>query len=148
IAGIVGAGRTELLRLIFGLEPVREGRIVVKAIAGAARPRQRIDQGVGLLSEDRKTEGLALTQSIADNLTYSRLQPYSWFGWLSMGRRRQVVQDWLGRLGVRYGHPEQRAGELSGGNQQKVALGRLLHQQADLLLLDEPTRGVDVGSKA
>jgi ribose transport system ATP-binding protein len=149
IAGIVGAGRTELLRAVFGLDPVRQGRVIVKSVSGArARPRQRIGQGVGLLSEDRKQEGLALAQSIADNLTYSRLGPYSRLGWLSLARRERAVRDWLTRLAVRYRDPGQRVGELSGGNQQKVALGRLLHQHADLLLLDEPTRGVDVGSKA
>jgi ribose transport system ATP-binding protein len=149
VAGLLGAGRTELLRAVFGLDPVRSGRVIVKAVAGAsATPRQRIAQGVGLLSEDRKQEGLTLTQSIADNLTYTALRPYSRFGWLNLGARRRAVLDWLARLGVRCRGPEQAVGELSGGNQQKVALGRLLHQRADVLLLDEPTRGVDVGSKA
>src|SRR5207237_4646270 len=86
--------------------------------------------------------------SIVDNLTYSRLQPYARLGWLNVRRRRQAVQEWLNRLGVRCASTEQPVRELSGGNQQKVALGRLLHQHADVLLLDEPTRGVDVGSKA
>lgn len=149
LAGIVGAGRTELLRAVFGLEPVRRGEVNIKSVGSAvATPRQRITQGLGLLSEDRKQEGLALSQSIADNLTYSRLEPYRCFGWLQLPQRNRVVQDWLTRLGVRCQGPDQSVGELSGGNQQKVALGRLLHQQADILLLDEPTRGVDVGSKA
>jgi ribose transport system ATP-binding protein len=148
VAGIVGAGRTELLRAVFGLDAVRAGQIVVRSVVGAGSPHARIRQGLGLLSEDRKTEGLALPQSIADNLTYSRLQPYSAFGWLQLGRRREAVRDWLRKLNVRCAGPEQPVGELSGGNQQKVALGRLLHQQADVLLLDEPTRGVDIGSKA
>jgi ribose transport system ATP-binding protein len=149
VAGIIGAGRTELLRAVFGLDPVRRGEVVVKAFRGpAADPRRRIDQGVGLLSEDRKEEGLALAQSVADNLTYSRLGPYSRLGFLDLRRRRQAVGEWLKRLAVRSSGPDQPVGELSGGNQQKVALGRLLHQQADVLLLDEPTRGVDVASKA
>jgi ribose transport system ATP-binding protein len=149
IAGIVGAGRTELLRAIFGLDAVRSGQLIVKSIGSLlATPRQRIDEGLGLLSEDRKGEGLTLTQSITDNLTYSRLQPYSVLGWLQLGKRRAAASGWLTKLNVRCAGPEQAVGELSGGNQQKVALGRLLHQQADILLLDEPTRGVDVGSKA
>jgi ribose transport system ATP-binding protein len=149
IAGIVGAGRTELLRAVFGLDAVRHGQIVVKTVGSTwAGPRRRIEEGVGLLSEDRKAEGLTLDQSIADNLTYSWLRPYSRFGWLNLGRRLQAVQDWLKKLGVRCSGPEQAVGELSGGNQQKVALGRLLHQRADVLLLDEPTKGVDIGSKA
>jgi ribose transport system ATP-binding protein len=149
IAGIVGAGRTELLRAVFGLDPVRRGDVRVKAVVSArAGVRRRIEEGVGFLSEDRKSEGLALAQSIADNMSYSRLGPYSTLGWLNLGRRRRVVGDWLIRLNVRCAGPGQPVGELSGGNQQKVALARLLHQQADVLLLDEPTRGVDVGSKA
>jgi ribose transport system ATP-binding protein len=149
IAGIVGAGRTELLRAIFGLDPVKQGQITVHSLrSDRASPGRRIEQGIGLLSEDRKTEGLALAQSITDNLTYSRLRPYSKLGWLNLGRRRANVRGWLDRLRVRYRSPEQPVGELSGGNQQKIALGRLLHQEADVLLLDEPTRGVDVGSKA
>lgn len=149
VAGIVGAGRTELLRAVFGLDPVRSGTITVHWVSGTKlTPRQRIAQGLGLLSEDRKREGLTLTQSIADNLTYSRLGPYRRFGLLDLRRRRAAVADWLTKLGVRCSGPDQAVGELSGGNQQKVALGRLLHQEADILLLDEPTRGVDVGSKA
>jgi ribose transport system ATP-binding protein len=150
IAGIIGAGRTELLRAIFGLDPVQAGEVIVRMVrsAGSTSPQARIDDGIGLLSEDRKSEGLALTQSITDNLTYSRLKSYSLAGWLHLGRRRQAVEHWLAKLNVRCAGPEQPVGELSGGNQQKVALGRLLHQQADVLLLDEPTRGVDVASKA
>jgi ribose transport system ATP-binding protein len=149
VAGIVGAGRTEMLRAVFGLEPVRSGWVTVKGVASpVATPRGRIREGLGLLSEDRKGEGLALEQSIADNLTYSHLSPYGRLGWLSLRRRSRAVAGWLERLGVRSAGPDQPVGELSGGNQQKVALGRLLHQGADVLLLDEPTRGVDVGSKA
>ncbi len=155
LAGIVGAGRTELLRAVFGLDPVQRGQVLVQTVAGGrsqptgrATPHQRIEQGIGMLSEDRKEEGLALIQSVADNLTYSRLQPYCWLGWLNLSRRKRAVAEWLGRLQVRCAGGEQPVGQLSGGNQQKVALGRLLHQQADVLLLDEPTRGVDVGSKA
>jgi ribose transport system ATP-binding protein len=149
IAGIVGAGRTELLRAVFGLDPVRRGAVKVKALVPARHePRDRIAQGLGMLSEDRKQEGLALIQSIADNLTYTRTGPYARFGWLNLRRRARAVLDWVRRLNLRCTGPEQAVGELSGGNQQKVAVGRLLHQDADVLLLDEPTRGVDVGSKA
>jgi ribose transport system ATP-binding protein len=154
IAGVVGAGRTELLRALFGLDPVRRGLVVIRTASGLPRaggsstPGRRIAQGVGMLSEDRKEEGLTLDQSIEDNLTYTRLGPYSRLGWLNAGRRRRAVVDWLTRLRVRCAGPGQPVGDLSGGNQQKVALGRLLHQEADVLLLDEPTRGVDVGSKA
>jgi ribose transport system ATP-binding protein len=149
IFGLVGAGRTELLRVLFGLDPVAGGRVYVQ---GRTRkhwdPAQRIADGTGLLSEDRKREGLALMRSIADNVTYSRLSPYLRGWWLRLAKRRRAVAAWIQRLQLRCRGPEQRVVELSGGNQQKVALARLLHQQARVLLLDEPTRGVDVGSKA
>ncbi len=153
MAGIVGAGRSELLRAVYGLDPVRRGQVVVRtnrpvSAGKAASPRERIEQGVGMLSEDRKLEGLALSRTVADNLTYSRLALYSRFGWLNLRRRAQAVDGWLSRLNIRPGGAERSVAELSGGNQQKVALGRLLHQEADVLLLDEPTRGIDIASKA
>ena len=149
IAGIVGAGRTELLRALFGLAAVKSGRVVVHTLNSThAGPRARIDQGLGLVSEDRKHEGLALDQSLADNMTYSTLGIYRRGAILRLGARRRAVRALLERLHVRYRSSDQHVGDLSGGNQQKVALGRLLHQNADVWLLDEPTRGVDIGSKA
>jgi ribose transport system ATP-binding protein len=149
IFGLVGAGRTELLRTLFGLEPVAAGELLLGSrVRTRSTPAQRIADGFGMLSENRKSEGLALSQSIADNLTYSRLGKYAHRGVLQLRRRRTAVDSWLKRLQVRCRDPERPVVELSGGNQQKVALGRLLHQEADVLLLDEPTRGVDVGSKA
>jgi ribose transport system ATP-binding protein len=115
-----------------------------RSLALASTPSERIADGVGMLSEDRKNEGLALEMSVADNLTLSRLGR----GFLSRSRLGGAVTRILTQLGVRYRDPRQPVGELSGGNQQKVALGRLFHQEADILLLDEPTKGVDVGSKA
>jgi ribose transport system ATP-binding protein len=149
IAGLVGSGRTELLRAVFGLDPVVSGRVVVKGVASvAATPRRRIREGVGFLSEDRKAEGLALGRSIADNVTYPALRRHAAWGWLDLRGRRQEVDRLLKQVGVRCRGASQPVGALSGGNQQKVALTRLLHQRADVLLLDDPTRGVDVGSKA
>ncbi|HEV3164493.1 MAG TPA: ATP-binding cassette domain-containing protein [Isosphaeraceae bacterium] len=149
IAGLVGAGRTELLRAIFGLDAVRSGQVIVKGISGGRRaPRHRIAQGVGFLSEDRKGEGLALARSIEDNLTLSALGKYARGGLLNLRRRRAEASRWMQALRVRAAGPDQSISALSGGNQQKVALARLLHQEADVLLLDEPTRGIDVGSKA
>jgi ribose transport system ATP-binding protein len=149
IAGLVGAGRTTLLRAIFGLRPVVEGKVRVgQFVGGYAPPRARIAQGVGFSSEDRKGEGLALGRSIADNVTYSALARHARWGWLKLKGRRAQVAAWMSRLRIAAVGPDQPAGALSGGNQQKVALARLLHQEADVLLLDEPTRGIDVGSKA
>jgi len=148
IFGLVGAGRTEFLRAIYGLDPVRSGRIRVAGIEDAGRlPHERIRQGVGLLSEDRKLEGLAVDQSIADNLTYGRMEPFSRFGVISPPKRRRIVEEWMARLSIRGRGPHQAVSALSGGNQQKVALARILYWEADVVLLDEPTRGVDVGSK-
>ncbi len=149
IAGLVGAGRTELLRAVFGLDPVKSGRVVVGGV-GVARPSPSgmIARGLGLLSEDRKAEGLALGRSIEDNLTYSALGRDARWGWLDLKGRRAKARRWMEALRVKAAGPGQATGALSGGNQQKVALARLLHQDADVLLLDEPTRGIDVGSKA
>lgn len=149
IAGLVGAGRTELLRTIFGLDAVRSGEVRIHGVAGRrGTPRRRIRQGLGFLSEDRKGEGLALARSIEENLTLSALGGYARWGWLSLGRRRAEATRWMQALRIRAQGPAQAIGALSGGNQQKVAIARLLHQEADVLLLDEPTRGIDVGSKA
>jgi ribose transport system ATP-binding protein len=149
IAGLVGAGRTELLRAVFGLDAVTSGRIKVHHVeGGGVLPRTRIGQGVGFVSEDRKAEGLALRRSIEDNLTYSALRRHARWGWLDLRERRAEVADWMSRLKVKAQGPAQPVGALSGGNQQKVAIARLLHQDADVLLLDEPTRGIDVGSKS
>ena len=154
IAGLVGAGRSELLRAVFGLAPVKSGEIRVKAWSGAAAPSRRLEQGVGLLSEDRQGEGLALSLSIADNMTLSRLEGLgpsragSRLGLVSPARQREAARRLVSDLSIRCLGPEQRVGDLSGGNQQKVALARLLHHDVDVLLLDEPTRGIDVGSKA
>ena len=104
--------------------------------------------GLALVSEDRKGEGLAQSRSIADNLTLSRLLPYSRWGWLNLRRRKAAVDDWMRRLQVKARHGEQPVSDLSGGTQQKVAIARVMHQGADILLLDEPTRGIDVGTKA
>ncbi len=148
ISGLVGAGRTELLRCLAALDPVRSGKIRIGQFTPPHTPRARIQAGLGLVSEDRKGEGLAQSRSIADNLTYSRLQPYCRFGMLNLRRRRQAVEHWMGQLQVKARSPEQEVEALSGGNQQKVALARIMHQDADILLLDEPTRGIDVGTKS
>ncbi len=147
IAGLVGAGRTELLRALFGLDPVRHGRVRVAAAWDRGRPPwERLNQGVGLLSENRKEEGLALGLSISDNLTLSR--PIARFGIISRSAHDRATTAAAQQLGLRYRDGRQTAGELSGGNQQKVALARLLHHDIDVFLFDEPTRGIDVGSKA
>jgi len=148
IAGVLGSGRTRLLRTVFGLEPVRSGRVRVGVYSGGADPHARWRQGLGMLSEDRKDEGLAATLDVADNLTMTRLGPFGIAGLLSPARQRAAAARWISELEIKCAGPAQKAGELSGGNQQKVAIARLLHHDVDVLILDEPTRGIDVGSKA
>lgn len=148
LAGLVGSGRTEMLRAVFGLDPVEKGILKIGHVAASkGSPRKRIDQGLGLLSEDRQGEGLALSQSLADNLTLSNFSPYRRFGFLMVKKQRRAVWDWVERMKIKAASAVQAVVNLSGGNQQKVALGRLLHQKADILLLDEPTQGIDVLSK-
>ena len=150
IAGLMGSGRTELVRALFGLAPVASGAVRIASLPSttADSPSRRIGQRVGYLSEDRKGEGLALPMSVADNLTLTGFASCSTNGWLSLAGQRAMTRDWIRTLGIRAAGPDEAVGTLSGGNQQKVALGRLLVQDADVLLLDEPTRGVDIGSKA
>ena len=148
LAGLIGSGRTELLRCLLSLDPVRKGAVRLSGNVLRATSRARIRAGLGLVSEDRKNEGLAQRETITDNMTYSRLAPYSRFGWLNLRKRRAAVEQWMRRLNVKARSTEQLAEHLSGGNQQKVALARVLHQDADVLLLDEPTRGIDVGTKS
>lgn len=143
IAGLMGAGRTELLEAVFGLREGRLGEVRVRGEAGHAAPSERWRQGAGFLSEDRKRQGLMLRRSVADNLTLTRLP-----GWSTPSWRRAGAARWVDRLGVKCAGPDAAVQSLSGGNQQKVALARLLYHDADLLLLDEPTRGIDVGAKA
>jgi ribose transport system ATP-binding protein len=148
IAGLVGAGRTEFMRAIFGLDRVRSGEIRVGRYAGAAGPRRRWAQGVGMVSEDRKQEGLALGLSVADNVTLAKLEGLGPWRLVRPSRQRAVTRPWIDRMALKCASPAQPVNALSGGNQQKVALARLLHADVDVLLLDEPTRGIDVGSKA
>ncbi len=148
IAGLIGAGRTRLLRTLFGLAPVRSGRVRIGSYTGPASPGRRWAQGMGFLSEDRKTEGLALQLDVADNLTMSRLGGLGPGPIVRPSRQQAAAAAWIARLGIRCESPRQPVMALSGGNQQKVALARLLHHDVDVFVLDEPTKGIDVGSKA
>jgi ribose transport system ATP-binding protein len=152
LAGLVGAGRSEVVRSLFGLQKAQTGQVGIKGRpllkAHYLSPAQALGQGLNLLSENRKEEGLALNLSIAANLTLSRLGQYVRGGLLRPAREQQAAQQWVQDLNVKCHHVNQPIGSLSGGNQQKVCLARLLHHGSDILFLDEPTRGIDVGSKA
>lgn len=139
VAGLIGAGRTELLRAAFGLD----------AAAGIrATPASRWREGVGFLSENRKEEGLMLPLSVAENMTLTTFSQLARAGWLPPRRLATAAAPWIARLGIKTRDAAQTVGELSGGNQQKVAIARLLAHGTKVFLLDEPTRGIDVGSKA
>lgn len=150
IAGLVGSGRSELIRCLFGLDPRISGQVDVMGSPNAQTdaPHQSLKSGLNVLSENRKEEGLAVRLSLADNLTLSRLSPYKRGPFLNLREEKQSANQWLKELNVKYHSSQQAASTLSGGNQQKVAIARLLHHDSRILLLDEPTRGIDVGSKA
>ncbi|MFC1692824.1 sugar ABC transporter ATP-binding protein [Candidatus Latescibacterota bacterium] len=157
IGGLVGAGRTETLRVLYGLNDLKEGGIKIAAypdtsffgtgITGKIKPHKMIKRNVAFLSEDRKNEGLALERSIAENITFSSLPDLARWGMVRDTTIKRVSRKWSERMSVKFDRITDRADSLSGGNQQKVVLARLLEEDADIFLLDEPTRGVDVGSK-
>ncbi len=154
LAGLVGAGRTETLRACFGLDAMEGGEVRLLDGAGgtgtgaSASPHRRLAQRCGMLSENRKEEGLLLGRSIADNMTLTKLGLLGRLGWVSKRRQLAAAAHWIQQVGCRTAGPSQPIGQLSGGNQQKVAFGRLLYHDASLFLLDEPARGIDIGSKA
>ncbi|MSU70486.1 MAG: sugar ABC transporter ATP-binding protein [Opitutaceae bacterium] len=149
LGGLIGAGRTDLVRALFSLDRLEAGEVcVVGAPVRKATPRRRWGQGIGFLSENRKEEGLMLNLTIADNLTLTKTEAFGRLGWISGRRQRAAAQRWVEQLRVKCRDASQPVGQLSGGNQQKVAIARLLEHSARIFLLDEPTRGIDVGSKA
>jgi ribose transport system ATP-binding protein len=148
VAGLVGAGRTEMLRVITGLDTQRTGMLRFEGSPLSGSVGARLRAGLAMVSEDRKHEGLAQSMSIRDNATLSRLEAYSRLGWLRKRKQTDAALTLMQRLQVNSKNPNQAVSTLSGGNQQKVAIARALHQDACCLLLDEPTRGVDVGTKA
>jgi ribose transport system ATP-binding protein len=148
IAGIVGAGRTELVRAISGIDPIRNGTVALNGQALRLRhPKDAIGAGLVLVPEDRKGEGLVLDQSIADNLALPSLGRIAKGGWLTAGSVQRFAMTAIARLGIK-GQPRQLAARLSGGNQQKVVIAKWLARNPQLIILDEPTRGIDVGARA
>ncbi len=148
-AGLVGAGRTELLRLIFGADPLEKGQLFLRGKPVAfLHPKDAVANGIGFLTEDRKLQGLILGQSIRVNTTLSILRRFMQLGRIHLDQEMHLVQNYINQLKIVTSGTEQIAGNLSGGNQQKVVLARWLATQADILLFDEPTRGIDVGAKS
>ncbi|MEO5736751.1 MAG: sugar ABC transporter ATP-binding protein [Variovorax sp.] len=162
LAGLVGSGRTELVRLLFGADRADRGEIALYAgtsdvvdaaptrriLRGWRSPMQAIRAGIGLVTEDRKSQGLLLPQPIRVNTTLSDLGAVSRAGWLQRAKEKAIARRLVEVLRIRSRSVEQAAATLSGGNQQKVVFARWLHRECNVLLLDEPTRGVDVGARA
>ena len=149
IAGLVGAGRTELAHLIFGGQPRTRGEVKLgDKTFGAHSPRDAIDAGLVYLTEDRKRQGLFLDMSVRDNINISVANRDAQGGVLNLARGAERARDAISSLSIRVPHANVNAGALSGGNQQKVLLSRLLETKPRVLILDEPTRGVDIGAKS
>ena len=147
-AGIVGAGRTELMRAVAGIDPIAQGTVEIGGKAVILRsPMDAIREHLVLVPDDRKALGLVLPHSIADNLAYNNLDRVAPSGWLKPYRTREFAQKLIQRLGVK-GQPDQPAGSMSGGNQQKVVIAKWVAHDPKVIILDEPTRGIDVGARA
>ena len=149
LGGLVGAGRTETVRAIFGADPIGAGTVLVDGTPlRAGSPQQAVKAGLGLLTEDRKELGILADLSIRENVTIADLSEVSRLSVISQRQEVSLVQQLVPRLRLKYHSTEQTISSLSGGNQQKVLLSRWLATKAKVLLLDEPTKGVDVGAKA
>jgi ABC-type sugar transport system ATPase subunit len=148
LAGLIGAGRTELCRALFGLDAVDSGSVRIAGREARVRsPREAVGEGIALIPEDRQKNGLAVLLPIGHNLTHANLHAVSPFGFLNHRADKRASADLIRRLRVRAESPRQLAGRLSGGNQQKVVIGKWLFRKARVFLFDEPTRGIDVGAK-
>ncbi len=149
LAGLLGSGRSETAKTVFGALPLDSGTVEVagRKIKGTT-PASRIRVGVAMLPEDRKVEGIVPELSIRDNIGLAALPQLTRFGFVSRAKQDELVEVFMRRLKVKAAGPDQRVSELSGGNQQKVLLARMLCLNPKVLLLDEPTRGIDVGAKA
>ncbi|APZ94801.1 Ribose import ATP-binding protein RbsA [Fuerstiella marisgermanici] len=148
LTGLVGAGRTELVRLIFGADKAEAGELTLDGKPlRIGSPRDAIKAGICLLTEDRKSQGLVLGLSVRENFGLPNLSEFSQFGMVSRRNERDALTGYVDSLSIRISHDEQLAKNLSGGNQQKVVLAKWLQQNAEILIFDEPTRGIDVGAK-
>jgi ribose transport system ATP-binding protein len=148
MAGLLGSGRTEVARAIFGADQTEAGRIVLDGQEINTRsPNDAIRAGIAFLSEDRKAEGIIPDWSVRENLTLAALPALTSAGVVSRKKQNEIVERFMRRLGIKATSAEQKIRELSGGNQQKVLLARWLCCNPKFLLLDEPTRGVDIGAK-
>ncbi len=148
-AGLIGAGRSELAKVIFGELPMTSGQVSIDGKeVHIGQPSNAISEGIGFAPEDRKREGLVLIRSVLENTTLAILRRLTRFRIVQRRKERQIAGEFVERLNVRTPSLDQEVGKLSGGNQQKVVLARWLAAKPKVLILDEPTRGIDVGAKA
>jgi ABC-type sugar transport system ATPase subunit len=149
IAGLLGAGRTELLESLFGIDPYNTtGTVQIgEKIISVRNPKQAIDEGIGFITEDRKGNGLVLSMDIGQNLTLAALESLRQYLILSRKKERDTIDKYIDKLSIQTNNPKNSINSLSGGNQQKVLLAKWLATGPKVLLLDEPTRGIDVGAK-
>lgn len=149
LAGLVGAGRSEVAQAVFGLDASARGRIYVRGQPVQIRsPREAMQLGIGFVPEDRKRQGLVLGMRARENATLPLVSRFAQMGWIDRGAEASAAEQSFQRVGLRQSGRESVVSALSGGNQQKVVVSRWLMAQSDVLILDEPTRGVDVGAKA
>ena len=149
LAGLVGAGRTELARVLFGLTPATEGEILLRGRTAAIRtPADAVELGIAYVPEDRRRHGVILELPVAENATLAILHRITKGGFLDFDREREIAETYIEKLGVKTPSIHTPAGHLSGGNQQKVALSRWLATDPKVIILDEPTQGIDVGAKS
>ena len=148
LAGLVGAGRTELLTTLFGITPALQGRITVASVEKRITdPRAAIASGIALVPEDRKQQGLIIDMAVSDNMSLASLGRDQQSGFLNFAAERRIFDEMIGKMRIKTPSPRQVVRFLSGGNQQKVVLGKWLAMKPSVLLLDEPTRGIDIGAK-
>ncbi|MFN2516441.1 MAG: sugar ABC transporter ATP-binding protein [Pyrinomonadaceae bacterium] len=148
VAGLLGSGRTETARAIFGADNVEAGDVYLDGrLLDLRSPTDAIQSGIAFLSEDRKAEGIIPELSVRENLTLAVLPALAKLGVVSRARQQEIVERFIKRLAIKASSPEQKIRELSGGNQQKVLLARWLCKNPKFLILDEPTRGIDIGAK-
>jgi monosaccharide-transporting ATPase len=149
LAGLLGSGRTETARIIFGVDKLEKGSIRIDGkVRSYAEPADAIADGIGLVSEDRKIDGIIPDMSIRENMTLALLPKLKKAGIVDRARQQEIVTRYIKALGVKCASPDQPIKELSGGNQQKVLLARWLCTDPRILIIDEPTRGIDIGAKA
>jgi len=149
-AGLVGSGRTETMRALFGADRAEAGEIYLHGSSTPAKirkPRDAVRNAMAFLTEDRKEQGLLLRLAVRVNISLTRLRDLCWFGWINTSEERSVTGRYADALSVRCASTEQIVGELSGGNQQKVVVAKWMYRNSDILIFDEPTRGIDVGAK-